>query len=484
MPLTEQEELELLELEEQESQQVQSTQQPQRKAREFISPTPPKEQTQEMLTQGMTRGGIPLGLTKAVIGRGISNVLTALQREESVATATLQQEQKLPLLMNLLSKVSPVMKTMTMTQPEVIAAARGETAPELGDMFRDMGVPEPMAAGLGLVAAGGLPSSIAGSAALRSLGIGKQVVKTSPTRASRALGQLLGVQQEVLDDIAKMGPRDVIQKRFFNSKLPAILQEKFTSAINKIKTVAQGQFDEATEQLKNTPFEPKKLYDALGDFIENNKTSLFKGAKKDFNDNIVEGLKRLQQGNRLSTLGDLLDVRKTLDDEIDTAYTRRINTDFVKGVRETINNTLHKNDLLKTADNTWTALKTQLDSIGRRIQNDSGETILKRFRGLPEKTKQRIIDLQRFINSQDPKAENIIDDVVKGSLARELLPKKQVATVSSGTLKERLLLPAFRFVLRTGPVVDKLNTAIQRNLSPLAVPVSKTIGSEISKQEE
>jgi len=449
-----------------------------RESQEFMSPVPTAEQSKNLNVGGVAKG---------VAGRALGNVAAGLQREEAVATQVAREAPKLSKGQKTLTQLlattplSPIVFGAAMsTKPSVVDAARGETAPELGDLYRDAGVPEPLAATLGLITAGGLPSSFAGSELLKKMGILKGA-KPKPTRVAKATAQLLGVQQDVLEDTAKRGFRKVLQKKFFDRRLPAVLQEKIISASDEISNAAKSRFDEATEALRGVPFDADEFNNSIGKFFRKSKVSPFRGAQKDFNESIRRGFVEATEGKTLNNMGDLLDTRQFLDKEIRVAKRQSIDTSFATKVRGIINEQLHKNDTLKTADEIWYNLSTQVDSILDKVSKDTGETLLGRFQSLPRKTQQRLLEVQDFLRRSKAKAglppgEDIIREVIDSSLAREFLPKTQRATVARGSLLERILLPTFRFSLRTGELGSPVAQAGRTAARQLAVPTARQAG--------
>ena len=112
------------------------------------------------------------------------------------------------------------------------------------------------------------------------------------------------------------------------------------------------------------------------------KQNPFKGPTRGLDTRIVETLR--SPNLKVRTLGDVLDLRRFLDDELFTAKGQGIKSAYGKEVRDIFNKYLHKNEILKAADSEWYTLKNILRD-NQKVIGETGENYLNRWSKLTTK---------------------------------------------------------------------------------------------------
>ena len=404
------------------------------------------------IVANMAIGKPPLPNDRETRDRLFKNVGTFLQREEAGVAGGVREG---------LSEDSNILSTLQ-------AAGRGfggEESVEFGDIARERGVPEGKSATIGLLASLGLPSSLLAG------GVAKPIkpVRAVQTGVSKATAFSLG-RTEALAEAEKLGFRNVLQKKYFNRNFPAEIQQRIEQNLDNLAESAGQKFNQLVEPFKNTAV----------DFINDVKVKVaqiagaelkspFKTGTKDFVKTILDGI----NSAKVQNLGDLLDVRRFLDDVIFDA-SGNVNTKFGKTVRNIINDILHKNETLKLADKEWTTLVIAMKEIGKKITSDTGENFLKRFDKLTAKQKAKLSKLEEQVGG-----EPFIDDLTNFSVAQKFRTDPSPSIFVLQILRD-LLRPAQRAGLKaseTKPV--KLTTdAIDDVLRRVGTGILRRVRSE------
>jgi hypothetical protein len=451
-----------------------------RKALPFMSLKPEFE-------EGVTP--TPRRVAQAVTGRGLGNILAGLQREEAMGTEILRNIIKRPEIAASFAQ-SAVQPTQLLrvipkiaSQPEVQSALKGKTAPEMGDILREAGAPEGVAATGGFLMSAALPSNILGgkflkSAAkgikggargiLNSIGIQSRKAAKRPGLLARAGALITGVEQDVLQEASERGFRNVLQKRFFDKKIPAAVQETIEKNLDDVLQIADNKFDEATKSLRNTAVDTVRL-----------KKDLFKGLKKKRfvkktpEENLLRKVTKDIENADIKNLGDLLDFRRELDDVIfNESELQRTGTKQIKTIRDNARKILRENPLIKAADDLWFNLKIQTRDIGKKVTSDTGENFLKRFSKLTARQKQKLVTLERELLNLNPNAQPFISDLTNFSLAQDFTTPATSA-LRPVSLLEKTAKPLFRGALRTGEAAQAGARRVGQALPFTAIPITK-----------
>lgn len=393
----------------------------------------------------------PINITKGIAGRMGGNVLAALQREEAVATEILRF----------------LASSGKDKNPDRIAKAlSGEISPEMGDLARELDVPEPIAASLGLVGASMLPSSLLGGKLFQ------KAVSKNVGRASKVGASLTGVKQEILQEVKDRGFRNVLNKKYYSKDIPSEIQDVIIKNADDYRELAQSKFDAVAEPLRNTPVPDNYKEVLTKDII--GKTRIFDTKSKEIR--LAKKWVDIIENAKIDHFGDLLDLRRNLDEVIFNERGRLVGTERLSKIRKNINSILHKDSALKEADSIWTTFQSDLADVVDDISNvKTGENILKRFGSLTKKHKNVIIDMENTIKKLNPNAKPFIDDLTNYSLAQEFLPTQGRTSVSRSQIIERALLPAYRGALRTGELLSPTTRLISNALKRIAIPTSRVL---------
>ena len=273
-----------------------------------------------------------------------------------------------------------------------------------------------------------------------------------PGILARAGAFATGIDKEILKDVAKQGYRNVLQKKYYSKEIPEALSQRIDDNIDNLVTAARRQYDVIKEPLKDTPITKDwtGVVAKIKQFAQSIKKNPFKGQAKDLNVNIVNGI----QTAKVRTMGDLLDLRRNLDDVIYPANRQGVKSQFGKEIRDEINKILHKNELLKEADQNWYNLEKSLQE-GRKIIGETGEQFMKRWASLPNKQKELLVNLENRIGG-----EPFVEDLTNWSLAQKFLAKPGIGGPISGIMKAGR--PILRGALRTGSKIQELRKIITK----------------------
>ncbi|MCK9370608.1 hypothetical protein M0R04_11920 [Candidatus Dojkabacteria bacterium] len=264
----------------------------------------------------------------------------------------------------------------------------------------------------------------------------------------KALKSLAGIKPEVYQEVEQKGFRNVIQKRYLDKKMPEQLQERIESNLDLLEQGAIGKFDEATKPLRQTKIDWAQIRGDVVKLYNKVKANPFKGESKQLNDRITEGIVNTEVKN----LGELLDLRRFLADELYTSSRTGVKSRFGKEVYDVFNKYLHQNETLKQADLDWTTLQNTLRE-GKRLTGETGENFLARFSKLTGKQKEKLALLEKQVGG-----EPFISDLTNWSLAQEFATKPTAISLnpfSGFGLLPKLSRPALRGYLRGSESIGK-----------------------------
>jgi len=269
-----------------------------------------------------------------------------------------------------------------------------------------------------------------------------------PTGEAGALAKtgafIAGVDKEILAETAKIGYRNVLNKKYYNAKIPEILATRIEGNVANLENAAKTEFNIITNPLKDIPFNFKDLKNQILALARQLRTNPFKGPSKDLNMNIIDGVSKAKVKN----IGDVLDLRRNLDEVLYTAKGQGIKSSFGKAVRDKFNEILHQNDILKGADEMWTNLQNILRE-NKRVMGETGESYLKRWANLTAKQKNALVLLEKKSGG-----EPFVQDLTNWSLAKEFLAKPGIRGGIFNAI-QKTAHPLLRAGLRAGGVVEK-----------------------------
>lgn len=257
-----------------------------------------------------------------------------------------------------------------------------------------------------------------------------------------------GIDKELLAEVEKRGVRNVLQKKYYDAKIPEIIQERITTNIDKLEEAAGNTYSELTTPLRKSKFDMAKLRGEVIKIANKVKTNPFDTEKSQIDNKILDGIVNKMKGNNL---GEALDARRALDDIIYSG-TGELKTSFGKEVRDILNKELHKNKGLEAVDKQWRSLQEALKE-GRKATGETGEKFLARFASLTKKQKEMLSTLEKKIGG-----EPFIDDLTNWSLAQKFINKTK--PLSMGDVYSlgltRATKPALRGLLRQGENIEQL----------------------------
>jgi hypothetical protein len=227
--------------------------------------------------------------------------------------------------------------------------------------------------------------------------------------AGKGISSAAGVKPEVFQEVEQRGFRKVLQEKYYDRKMPEILQERIEGNLDALEKGAVGKFDEATTPLRKTKIDWAQVRGEVIKAYNKVKSNPFKGDAKQFNDRIAEGIVNTDAKN----LGEVLDLRRFLADELYTSGRQGVKSKFGKEVYDIFNKYLHQNETLKQADAEWTTLQNTLRE-GKKLTGETGENFLKRFATLTGKQKESLALLEKQVGG-----EPFIEDLTNWSLAKE-----------------------------------------------------------------
>ncbi len=319
---------------------------------------------------------------------------------------------------------------------------------------------------------GRVVSNVAGE--IKPSSVGRKIERTGAT--------ITGIEPEDLVEVRQRGFRNVLDKKYYSKKIPEVIQEKIEANLESLEKGAGSKFDQVTASLAKEPFDAKNFrreaIKEAGDVLKNPfDTDISKLDKK-----ILKAV--LFKTSKVKTLGDALDLRRSLDKVLWTEGNRGLKSDFGKKIRDILTKELHKNEILKSADDEWYTLKKTLRE-NKKILGETGENYLKRFSKLTDKQKQALSNLEKEIGG-----EPFIDDLTNWSLAQKF-KTPTMSTVYPSSILQTLTRPAYRGYLRTlgtsdipkkGPISLKSGERVkQSNPSKLLPYLSNQSEGSVSK---
>lgn len=261
---------------------------------------------------------------------------------------------------------------------------------------------------------------------------------------ARAGAFMAGIDKEVLAETAKIGYRNVLNKKYYSAKIPEVLANRIEGNVTNLENAAKTEFDIITKPLRDIPFNWKELKGQILQLARGLRANPFKGPSRDLNMNIVDGISNAKVKN----MGDVLDLRRNLDEVIYTAKGQGVKSQFGKAVRDKFNEILHQNDILRNADEMWTNLQNILRE-NKRVIGETGETYLKRWATLSAKQKNALALLEQKVGG-----EPFVQDITNWSLAKEFLSKPGIRGGIFNAI-QKATHPILRAGLRAGGVVEK-----------------------------
>lgn len=271
---------------------------------------------------------------------------------------------------------------------------------------------------------------------------GKAISKVN--RGIERTGALVsGIEPEVLAETRALGYRNVLNKKYYNKKVPEQIIDTIDQNIEGLKKTASQKYNEITTPIRQEKFDYNQILNDLNKLSLKIRQNPFKGPTKGLDTRIVETLR--SPNIRVRTLGDVLDLRRNLDQELFTAKGQGIKSAYGKEVRDIFNKYLHKNEVLAKADNEWYTLQRILED-NQKVIGESGENYLSRWSKLTTKQKENLSLLEKELLEKDPTAMPFVDDLTKYSLAQNYLSRASQAGPVG--ILGKATRPAFRAYLR------------------------------------
>jgi len=243
----------------------------------------------------------------------------------------------------------------------------------------------------------------------------KVPVRKTARGVERVGGAIAGIEPKILNETRQQGFRNVLQKRYYDTKVPEKIVESIDNNIERLKEVAGNKFNEQTAILRTQPFDYNLILEKVQPLSLDIKRNPFKSITRQLDQSIFDGL--TDPNLEVNTLGDMLDLRRSLDEVIFTAKGQKIQSKFAMNVRKSINEVLHKNTELAKADEEWTSLQNML-SENKRVFGETGEAYLKRWENLSAKQKEKLSLLESELIKSNPEATPFINDLTNYSLAK------------------------------------------------------------------
>jgi hypothetical protein len=395
--------------------------------------------TKEDIVQHPVKSAVGLALKPATTAMKAINALWQ-RGEGAVANVGMQEQEtgdKAPLGRRVLEATIPPL-AMSRYGKSIKQGLTGERKGELGDIPRRAGVPEPLSAGIGLGASMGI-GGLGGKAGKVEQAIGK----TTGRGLERTGALVSGIEPEILAETRKLGFRNVLDKKYYNKKVPEQIIDTIDQNIEGLKATAGNKYKEITTPIRKEKFDYNQILNDLNRLSLKIKQNPFKGPTKGLDTRIVDTLR--SPSLKVKSLGDVLDLRRFLDQELFTAKGQGIKSAYGKEVRDIFNKYLHKNETLAKADNEWYTLQRILED-NQKITGETGEALLNRWTKLTTKQKENLSLLEKELLNKSPEATPFIDDLTKYSLAQQYLSR---ASQSSPTgILGKAIRPVFRGYLR------------------------------------
>jgi hypothetical protein len=375
------------------------------------------------------------------IQRQMQDIPALLQREEAAVAGGVR-----PFLSPTKPEGETFLQTLGKSLKGVKRGLTGERVVELGDIARERGATEPVAATAGLLASFGLPSTILTA----GLAKGAKPVQKAGQKLTKATGFLLGIEPEAIESAQKIGFRNILKKEFFDKRFPAQIQQKIESNVDVLRKAAGNKFDEVSQKFSKNPINRIEIAE---DFTNLRKATRKKPFKEAENARLIDDIERqfneifsgANPDLKLENIGDALATRRALDDIIFTQKGKlKQGTEFAKGIRDIINKQLHKNKTLEAADNKWSTLLETLDDI-KKATSDTGENFLRRFDRLPKK-QQKALEEAELAFSKEKSFQPFMEELKASSLAPQF--KTPPPSFSLRAIQS-VGRPLFRFGTRT-----------------------------------
>jgi hypothetical protein len=278
-----------------------------------------------------------------------------------------------------------------------------------------------------------------------ALPVAGKVIKKGMEGVRKGGAFLSGIEQDTLNEVSQKGFRKVLQQKYYNKKMPEVIQLRIENNLSNLEDAAGKKYDQLTAPLRQTPFDMAQLRGEVAKLATKAKINPFnpEGMPK-IDQEIIDGIVNKAQ---VKNLGDALDLRRFLDDKI---YSPRgeLETSFGKKIRDVLNKELHKNKMLEQTDKDWAGLKSSLKE-GKKVIGETGEKFLARFSTLTSKQKDLLVRLEKEIGG-----EPFMEDLTNWSLAKQFTSKASPSG-SIGGLISKVSKPMFRGYLRTGETIKE-----------------------------
>ena len=253
-----------------------------------------------------------------------------------------------------------------------------------------------------------------------------------------------GVEPDVLAEIRQRGFRTVLQKKYYDKKLPEQIVENIDESVEGLRKVAGDKYDEVTTSVQKERFDYNRILRDVNKLSLSLEKNPFKGPSKDLNYTILDGLR--DPSLEVKTIGDVLRLRRNLDEVLYTAKGQQIKSEFGKDVRDIFNKYLHKNEVLAKADSEWYTLQNILRE-NQKVMGETGENYLKRWEKLTTKQKENLALLERELLAKNPNAQPFIENLTNYSLAQELRTPT-LSSIYPFSVLHTLTRPLYRGYLR------------------------------------
>lgn len=276
----------------------------------------------------------------------------------------------------------------------------------------------------GMATAGDTIEDRAGKAVAGGIG-GSLLAGASPAisksfhGAGRLLSNFAGIEGNVYKDASRIGFRNVLQKQYFNEKLPLEIQDRIAQNMDDLESAAANKYDNLVNPLRKAKFDLPQFRGDVSKIATKVKINPFEtdGTKLD-----KQILDVVINKAKINNLGDALDFRRNLDNEIYDS-TGNLKSKFGKQVRDLLNKELHKNNDLSAVDKDWSSLQDALKQ-GRKVLGETGEKILDRFGNMTEKQKQMLANLEQEVGGIP-----FMEDLTKYSLAKKFTTKSMSPSI-------------------------------------------------------
>jgi hypothetical protein len=281
-------------------------------------------------------------------------------------------------------------------------------------------------------------------------------IKWSFDKIGRAGSVISGIEKEVYEEAQKNGFRNVLKSKYYGKKLPEEIQDRIALNLDNMQSAAGDKYETLTEPLRKSSFDMAQFRDDVIKRANRIKMNPFDTDVSKLDNAILDGVANKAE---IKTLGDALDLRRSLDDVI---YSNKgeLKSTFGKQVRDVLNKALHQNKDLKKVDADWTNFLDVLRD-SKKILSDTGEKILARFGSMTGKQKQMLVELEKEIGGMP-----FVEDLTNWSIAKEFTTKTVSPNVSG--VVRAVSKPVLRGYLRQGEKVvsgfGKFGKVVDRRL--------------------